>query len=71
MMCAYTIVQVGISMAVRWLASFFAIFEIIKTADILQDAVVLGLDSLLEGIPSEKDVAQAFNSVREGIENLT
>lgn len=63
--------QVGIQAALEWLMSFFGIFEIIKTADLLQDAMVMGLDSLVQSMPTEQDVKGVFDTVRGVISNLT
>lgn len=63
--------QVGIRAALEWLMSFFALFEIIKTADLLMDTVVKGLTSLADNIPTEEDVKKMFDSVRSSVGKLT
>lgn len=64
-------IQVGIVAALRWLASFFNIFEIIKTADLLEDAVVDGLDALVQSIPTDEDISRVFKNMRGAVEKLT
>ncbi len=51
--------------------SFFAIFEIIKTADLLEDAAMKGLDSLMDNMPTKEDVKGMVDSVRSTVEKLT
>lgn len=66
-----TIVQVAIKTAIEWLANFFAIGEIMKTADILQDQLVHGINQLIESIPTTEDVEGAFNRIRGTLEDFT
>lgn len=63
--------QVGIRAALEWLMSFFALFEIIKTADLLEDTVVKSLTSLADNIPTEEDVKKMFDSVRSSVGKMT
>lgn len=61
----------GIQAALEWLMSFFAFVEIIKTADLLEEAVVMGLDSFIDSMPTEEDVKGVFDTVRGTLEKLT
>lgn len=63
--------QTGIKDALDFLADFFGIAEILKTADLMQKSVVSGLDAIASVIPTEGDVRGLFNDLRLQLEKAT
>lgn len=63
--------QTGIKAALDFLADFFGIAEILKTAELMQASVVSGLDVILGAIPTDKDVRGVFDKLRLTLENAT
>eukprot|EP00903_Cladosiphon_okamuranus_P020246 g18581.t1 len=67
----WTKIKTSINAALDFLADFFGIAEILKTAEMMQASVVTGLDVVLATIPTEKDVRGFFNELRLTLEQAT
>ncbi|CAM9107034.1 unnamed protein product, partial [Hapterophycus canaliculatus] len=58
-------IKTGIMNAIEWLASYFKYDEILETAALLESAALFGLDEFIATIPSQGDVKEFFDELRQ------